>query len=111
DEIITEWTSQRDRWEITKLLQGAGVAAFPSMSNKDLTDDPHLRGRGYLVQLEHPEVGRRIHAGIPWKMSASLCSVSKVAPLLGEDTEAVLTSLLKLSIEQIQELRRREITV
>ena len=92
-------------------MQGAGVAAFPSMSNKDLTDDPHLNERGYLVQLEHPEVGRRIHAGIPWKMSASPCSVSKVAPLLGEDTEAILTSLLKLSKEQIQELRRREITV
>ena len=37
-------------------------------------------------------------------MSASPCIVSKVAPLLGEDTEAVLTSLLKLSNEQIQEL-------
>jgi crotonobetainyl-CoA:carnitine CoA-transferase CaiB-like acyl-CoA transferase len=54
---------------------------------------------------------RRIHAGIPWKMSASPCSVSKVAPLLGEDTEAVLTSLLKLSNEQIQDLRRRGIIV
>jgi crotonobetainyl-CoA:carnitine CoA-transferase CaiB-like acyl-CoA transferase len=57
-------------------------------------------------------IGRRIHAGIPpWKMSASPCSVSKVAPLLGEDTEAVLTSLLKLSNEHIQDLQRREITV
>ena len=93
DEIITEWTSQRDRWEITKLLQGAGVAAFPSMSSKDLTDDPHLKEGGYLVQREHPEVGRRIHAGIPWKMSGSPCSVSKAAPLLGEDTEAVLVSI------------------
>ncbi|HVN89794.1 MAG TPA: CoA transferase [Candidatus Binataceae bacterium] len=111
DAIITGWTSQRDRWESTRLLQSAGVAAFPSMSNKDLTDDPHLKERGYLVQLEHPEVGRRIHAGIPWKMSASPCSVSKVGPLLGQDTEAVLASLLKLSPEQIQELRRREITV
>ena len=111
DSIITEWTSQRDRWEITKLLQNAGVAAFPSMSSKDLTDDLHLKERGYLVQLQHPEVGHRFHAGIPWKMSASPCSVSKVAPRLGEDTEAVLRSLLKLSDEQIQELRRREITV
>ena len=90
---------------------GHAVAAFPSMSSRDLTDDPHLKERGYLVQLEHPQVGRRIHAGIPWKMSASPCSVSKAAPLLGEDTEAVLTSLLKLSNEQIQELRRREITM
>jgi len=81
------------------------------MSSKDLTDDPHLKERGYLVQLGHPEIGRWIHAGIPWRMSASPCSVCKAAPLLGEDTEAVLRTLLKLSGEQIQELRRREITV
>ena len=111
EQLLTAWTTKHDRWEITHTLQAVGVAAFPSMSSKDLTDDPHLKARGYLVQLEHPEVGRRIHAGIPWKMSASPCSVSKAAPLLGEDTEAVLSSLLKLSKEQIQELRRREITV
>jgi crotonobetainyl-CoA:carnitine CoA-transferase CaiB-like acyl-CoA transferase len=111
DKIITEWTSQRDRWEITKLLQGAGVAAFPSMSSKDLTDDRHLKERGYLVQLDHQEVGSRVHAGIPWKMSASPCSISKVAPILGEDTDSILRSLLKLSDDQLQELRRREITV
>ena len=81
------------------------------MSSKDLTDDPHLKEGGYLVQREHPEVGRRIHAGIPWKMSGSPCSVSKAAPLLGEDTEAVLVSMLKLSKEQMQDLRRREIAV
>ncbi len=38
DRIITEWTSGRDRWEITKTLQAAGVAAFPAMSNKDLAE-------------------------------------------------------------------------
>src|SRR6185437_529837 len=34
DQIITQWTSQHDRWEITELLQQAGVAAFPTMSNQ-----------------------------------------------------------------------------
>ena len=52
--IITEWTTPRDRWEITELLQRAGVAAIPTLSNKDLAHDPHLRERGYLVELEHP---------------------------------------------------------
>ena len=69
DEIITAWTSARDRWDAAETSQHAGVAAFPSMSNKDLAEDAHLTERGYLVQLEHPVVGRRIHAGIPWRMS------------------------------------------
>ncbi len=111
DEVITGWTKERDRWEMTQLLQAAGVAAFPSMSNKDLTDDPHLRARDYLVQLEHPEVGRRIHAGIPWKMSETPCRVKAPAPVLGADTKAVLTSLLGLTNEELERLRKAEVLI
>ena len=57
DAIITAWTSERERWEVAEALQHAGVAAFPSMSNKDLAEDPHLTERGYLVRARAP--GRR----------------------------------------------------
>ena len=51
------WTSERDRWEITEMLQRAGVAAIPTFTNKDLVEDRHMRERGFLVELAHPEVG------------------------------------------------------
>ncbi len=105
DRIITQWTSVRDRWEITQILQRVGVAAFPTLSNKDLAHDPHLRERGYLVELEHPEVGKRIHAGIPWTMSGTPCKVWRAAPTLGQDTDYVLNSLLGYSQQRINELR------
>ena len=109
DRIITQWTSTRDRWEVANQLQRAGVAAFPTLSNKDLAHDPHLRERGYLVELEHPEVGKRIHAGIPWTMSGTPCKVWRAAPLLGQDTDQLLSSLLGYSSEKIKELRERKI--
>ncbi len=62
DRLITQWTAQRDRWEITEILQRRGVAAFPTLNNRDPALDPHLAQRGFLVQLEHPEVGVRIHS-------------------------------------------------
>lgn len=105
DEIISNWTRARDRWDVTRELQRAGVAAFPSMSNKDLATDEHLRERGYLVELEHPEVGRRIHMGIPWTMSGTPCRVQHAAPLRGFDTDSVLRELLGYSSDQIQKLR------
>ena len=109
DEIITAWTKARDRWESTRILQGAGIAAFPSMSNKDLAEDAHLNERGYMVQLEHPEVGKRIHAGIPWKMSGTPCAVRKAAPVRSADTEEVLKSLLGLTHDRIEQLRKNEV--
>jgi crotonobetainyl-CoA:carnitine CoA-transferase CaiB-like acyl-CoA transferase len=81
------------------------------MSSKDLAEDPHLRARGYLVELDHPEVGRRIHAGIPWKMSETPCHVKAPAPLLGADTDAVLTSLLNLTSDQLERLRKAEVLI
>jgi len=105
DSIISEWTRSRDRWEITETLQHAGVAAFPSMSNKDLATNEHLRERGYLVRLEHPEVGQRTHVGIPWTLDGKACKVASPAPIRGADTEAVLSKLLGYSGEKIDGLR------
>jgi len=105
DEIITAWTSQRDRWEITELLQKAGVAAFPTMSNEDLAQDPHMTARGFMVELEHPVVGCRRHAGVPWRMSPSACRVRKPAPLLGADTEDILQSLLGYPAHEVARFR------
>jgi crotonobetainyl-CoA:carnitine CoA-transferase CaiB-like acyl-CoA transferase len=106
DRIITGWTSSRDRWEVTRSLQAVGVAAFPSMSNKDLVSDDHLRERAYFAQLDHPEIGRRIHAGIPWRFGQVPGKVATAAPLRGADTEAVLTELLGYAHEKIEQLRK-----
>jgi len=105
DGIINAWTSQRDRWEVTEMLQKAGVAAFPTMTNQDLAEDAHLTARGFMVELDHPVVGRRRHAGVPWHMSPAECKVRKPAPLLGADTEDILTSLLGYSAQQVARLR------
>ena len=108
DEIITAWTSTRDRWDAAETLQQVGVAAFPSMSNKDPAEDPHATERGYLVALEHPVVGRRIHARIPWTISGTPCTVQHAAPLPGVDSDEVLQRLLGLSPQEIDSLRAAE---
>jgi len=105
EEMITAWTKERDRWEVTETLQKVGVAAFPSMSNKDLTTNSHLQARGYLVQKEHPEVGKRIHAGIPWQMSGTPCEVQAAAPLRGQHTDYVLRDIIGLSETEVKKLR------
>jgi formyl-CoA transferase len=79
---------------------------MPTLTNKDLALDGHLRERGFLIELDHPEVGKRTHAGVPWSMSATPCKVRRAAPMLGEDTDQVLTSLLGFSAAKIQTLRR-----
>jgi crotonobetainyl-CoA:carnitine CoA-transferase CaiB-like acyl-CoA transferase len=109
DTIITSWTSGRDRWEITEVLQRAGVAAIPTFTNEDVATDPHMRERGFMVELPHPEIGAYTHAGVPWTMSRTPCKVRRPAPRLGEDTDYVLSEILGYAPDKIADLRAAQI--
>ena len=109
DRIITAWTSARDRWEITETLQRAGVAAIPTFTNRDIAEDRHLRERGFLVDLDHPEVGTRTYAGVPWTMSVTPCKLHRVSPCMGQDTGDILGRLLGYGAEKIEQLRQQEV--
>jgi benzylsuccinate CoA-transferase BbsF subunit len=94
---------------VTHLLQAAGVPAFTSCSNKDISEDPHLNQAGFFVQREHPEVGKRQHVGIPWRMSDTPCEVRRAAPTLGGDTDHVMSKILSYSTEEIRSLKETKV--
>ncbi len=105
--LISAWTATLTAEEVTGRLQAVGVAAFPALTNKELAEDPHLQARGYFVELLHPEVGVRRHAGVPWVFSDTPCRVRRPAPLLGQDTADVLQRLLGYAAEDIAALKER----
>ncbi len=109
EELLTAWTQGRDKWQVTKTLQAAGVAAFPSMTSKDLAEDPHLNARGFFARLEHPEVGVRAHTAMPWRLSNSPNGVRTPAPLIGNDTDYVMRDLLGYSAQEVAELKDAEV--
>lgn len=109
EQLITIWTSQHDRWEITRSLQALGVAAFPSMSSKDLVEDEQLNGRGFFARLSHPTVGTQTHTGIPWVLTNAPNGVRFPAPLLGQHTDEVLRYVLGYSAEKIAQLKEQQV--
>jgi len=104
--IINAWTAPQRAADVADSLQQAGVPAAVVADNKYLADeDPHLRERGYWVYKDHPEVGKRQHAGVPWKMSRTPTEVRAAAPLIGQHTDEVLTGLLGYTADQVATLR------
>jgi crotonobetainyl-CoA:carnitine CoA-transferase CaiB-like acyl-CoA transferase len=107
--LIAEWTCTRSPEEATAQLQAAGIPSAPSMSNKDLATDPHLNSRPILIYLDHPEVGKKQHVGIPWQLSKTPLSVRRPAPILGQDTDYVLREILGYSAEEVAALKERQV--
>jgi len=109
DALIEAWTSAHDKWEITRILQNEGIPAMPSLDVQSLETDPHLNYRGFIERLEHPVVGTLAHTGIPWILRDGPNGVRSPAPMLGEHTDQVLSSLLDFSDAEIQDLRDRNV--
>lgn len=107
--VLTAWTEQRGKWEVTQTLQTVGVAAFPSMNSKDLAEDRHLNERGFFARLPHAEVDVQTHTGIPWRFANAPNGVQAPAPLLGADTDGTMRDLLGYSEQEIGRLKEEQI--
>mgnify|MGYP002777673502 CR=1 FL=1 len=59
----------------------------------DLENDPHLQARQMIITQEHPKAGPFKSIGVPLKFSVTPARPAWPAPLLGEDTEAVLREI------------------
>ena len=101
DSLIENWTASRDKWQVTELLQEVGVPAMPSLDAQELELDPHLNDRGFIERLEHPLIGKMAHTGIPWLLSGRQRGENP-APMLGQHTDEILSSLLQLSPQKFR---------
>ena len=104
DRRVTEWTSNYTAEEVTEKLQGAGVAAYPSMSNKDMFESRHLREREFTAEVDHPVVGKHVTINPPWKFGETPAGIRRQAPLIGEHNEYVFGELMGMSKKEISAL-------
>ncbi|HPG25124.1 MAG TPA: CoA transferase [Myxococcota bacterium] len=63
-------------------------------SPEEAYEDAHFVARGFPVEVEHPELGRRVrYPGAPYKLPASPWAISRRAPRLGEHAQEILDEL------------------
>ena len=69
-----------------------------------LDDDPHVKAREMVVELEHPTIGKTKALGVPIKLSETPGAVTLPAPTLGQHSVQILIEL-GYSPEEIEALR------
>jgi len=109
DSLVTEWTVNYTHYELTGILQKAGVAAFPSLSNQEIFSDPHFKERKLAVEVEHPVMKKQVVLGAPWKLSETPAEVNKASPTMGENDEYVFGELLGMPGSEIKQLIEEQV--
>ena len=109
DEKLSEWTSSRDAWTITELLQSHGVAAMPVMDAEERLNDRHNRERGLYREIEHPSLGMEPIFNLMWNFSRTPPAIRGHAPLLGQHNREILCDMLGLSASELSDLEERQV--
>jgi len=109
DNHIGEWTRNYGAYEVTGILQKAGIAAAPSLSTKQIHHDKHIGSRGFFIETNHAVMGKVILAGLPFHFSDTPKGNYQSAPLLGEHNDYVFGQLLGLSKEEIRHLTEEKV--
>jgi len=110
DELIGEWTKERDHYDVMHLLQKAGVTAGAALNPKEVLLNPQLKARDFFVVVDQPLVGKRPQ---PRQLAAKFSKASGgplgPAPRLGEHNNYVLGDILHMSEEEIAKLEEEQI--
>ncbi|TET38611.1 MAG: CoA transferase [Dehalococcoidia bacterium] len=110
DQLIEDWTSQYDHYELMNRLQQAGVKAGAVLDVAELMEDPHLRERGFFERLSHPEAGTHLYPGLSWRMAVTPGRLRLPAPCFGEHNQYVFGELLGMSEEELLRMAEEGVT-
>src|SRR6195256_5297107 len=89
---IEKWLADKTKYEAVDILRKYEVPCAPVLSMKEIAHDPALRASGSVVEVQHKERGTYLTVGSPIKFSDFTPTIT-ASPLLGEDTDDVLTEL------------------
>src|SRR5260370_14356515 len=106
--ILNEWTGRYTKHEVMKILGGAGVPCGAVMDTVELLNDPHLRERQMIVDIEHPARGKISIPGCPVNLQDSPGTLLS-APLLGQHNAEVYGQMLGLGERDLAELKEQKV--
>ena len=104
--ILSEIMAQRATDDWIDTLGAIGVPCGPINAMDKVVTHPQIQAREMITRVVHHITGEVEVPGVPIKLSETPGTVDAPAPSLGEHTTEVLTGLLGMPRDAVEELRR-----
>ncbi|BAT59458.1 succinyl-CoA:(R)-benzylsuccinate CoA-transferase subunit BbsF [Variibacter gotjawalensis] len=109
DEIIVPRLADRLVEECLAAFESAGIPAGPINTLPDIFADSHVRARGNVVALEHPQAGPISLIASPLRLDGTPVPHDTRPPMLAEHTADVLGDMAGLSDTALQALEAKHV--
>ncbi|MHB1005031.1 MAG: CaiB/BaiF CoA transferase family protein [Chloroflexota bacterium] len=105
EHVVGEWVAGRTADEVVRVLEEVGVPGAKVATVADLIENPQVKYRGQIAELDHPKAGRIPMQGNIMKLSETPGTIRRPPPSLGEHNGEVLAEWLGYSPQQVENLQ------
>lgn len=105
NEDLERWVKDKKVQFVVETLVEADVPVAPIYQIDDVAEDPQIKAREMIIELEHPRAGKIRQPNFPVKFSKTPV-VTRPAPMLGQHNNEILRTLLGYSEDEIAEMRQ-----
>ncbi|MGE7764170.1 CaiB/BaiF CoA transferase family protein [Peribacillus sp. NPDC096540] len=91
--IVEDLLKRKTKKEWKILLDDAGIPNGPINTIAEMFEDPQIKARDMLVNMEHPTVENLRVTGSPLKLSKTPVTMRKHPPMYGEHTDSILAGI------------------
>lgn len=100
-------TKTAEEWQ--KMFDEVGIPSGPINTVDKVVANKQVIARNMILEVEHPVAGTTRIPGIPTKLSRTPGEIRMAAPVLGAETEKILSEYLGLTSDQVAELREKKV--
>lgn len=110
NDTVVAWCASHTAAQIESAMEGARVPCATVNTAKSAFENEHFKSRNDWISYEDQTVGAAVTAfGIAPKLSETPGQVWRGAPALGQDTDAILKTILGYDDEKIAELKAKKL--
>ncbi|MCC9296276.1 CoA transferase, partial [Clostridium sp. WLY-B-L2] len=95
----------KKRKYIEELFDSAGLPCGPVLDMREAIEQPQIKARNMMVEIEHPTMGKTKFQGVTIKLSGTPGNVDFPAPLLGQHNKEIFN----LSEDEYENMKKKGI--
>lgn len=103
--VVEEWLKDKPVNDVIDLLDKARVPCSKVNNISEVVNDPQVKARDMLIDMEYPGIGKVPLPGVPIKMSGTPGAIDMPAPEVGEHNQEVYSRLLGFTAGQLAQLK------
>ncbi|MFX1327579.1 MAG: CaiB/BaiF CoA transferase family protein [Promethearchaeota archaeon] len=111
EEVFTELQKEflkKTQKEWKEIFQNLDACVMPINSFAEACEDPQIKARNMVIEMEHPKFGKIKNVASPIKYSQTQLKIKELAPKIGQHTKEILKGLGYLN-DDIQFFRKKGI--